>query len=590
MITGYTNNKSVQILIALLRKHGIKRAIISPGTTNLEFTAGLQYCGEFELYSAVDERSAAYMACGIAASTKEPVIITCTEATASRDYYPGLTEAYYRKLPILAVTGVHRYAEIGHLQPQIIDRSISARDALVMKVQLPIIKDREDIWQTEIEINKAILALKHRGGGPVHIDLPCCNDDYQFDLKQLPDSRMICRYTYNDILPIIPDGKIAVFIGSHHEFTADETAHIDCFCGKYDAVVFCDHTSGYHGKYAVHAGLVAFQKSNFDIFNDIALLIHIGEAAGDGPALARFKSVQSVWRVSTDGELRDTFKKLSAVFEMEESDFFSRYVKDSEPICEKSDYLKKCRETVESVSITTNDLPFSNIYVAAKIASNLPENSYIHIGVSNTIRAWTLFEFPKSVTSSSNVGCRGIDGIMSAFIGASLVRDELCFCVLGDLTFFYDLNSLGNRSIKNNVRILLINNNCGGVMKLQGAPGYRFFGDKETDKFIAAAGHFGNKSKDLVRHFAEDLGFAYITASNKEEFESMYLDFISPDVKEKPIIFEVFTDAADDREAFNIASSIEVSSSGMAKELAKKLLGNTRTAKVKRFLSGKNKE
>lgn len=317
MITGYTNNTSVQILIALLRKHGIKRAIISPGTTNLEFAAGLQYCGEFELYSAVDERSAAYMACGMAAATKEPVIITCTEATASRDYYPGLTEAYYRKLPVLAVTGVHRYAEIGHLQPQIIDRSVSARDALVMKVQLPIIKDKEDIWQTEIDVNKALLALRHRGGGPVHIDLPCCNDDYQFDLSQLPDSRMINRYSYNDTLPVVPEGKTAIFIGSHNEFSEEETKVIDSFCGKYDGVVFCDHTSGYHGKYAVYVGLVAFQKSGFDIFNDISLLVHIGGAAGDGPAMARFKAVQEVWRVNPDGELRDTFKKLSAVFEME---------------------------------------------------------------------------------------------------------------------------------------------------------------------------------------------------------------------------------------------------------------------------------
>lgn len=587
MITGYTNNTSVQILISLLRKHGIKRAIISPGTTNLEFVAGLQYCGDFELYSSVDERSAAYMACGMAASTNEPVIITCTEATASRDYYPGLTEAFYRKLPVLAVTGVHRYAEIGHLQPQVIDRSISAKDSFVMKVQLPIIKDKEDVWQTEIEVNKALLALKHRGGGPVHIDLPCCNDDYQFDLTQLPDFRFICRYNCGDIFPSIPRGKVALFIGSHAEFTEDATALIDAFCAKYDAVAFCDHTSGYHGEYGVHVGLVAFQQSGFDIFNDIALLIHMGEATGDGPALARFKSVREVWRISPDGELRDTFKKLSVVFEMNELDFFSKYVDSNEDVSKKTNYLEKCIETTESVLLDENKLPFSNVYVAAKIAPRLPENSYIHIGVSNTIRAWTLCNFPDSVKSSSNVGCRGIDGIMSAFIGASLVRDELCFCVLGDLTFFYDLNSLGNRSIRNNVRILLINNNSGGVMKLEGAPGHRFFGDEETDKFIAAAGHFGNKSKSLVRHFAEDLGFDYITAENKEEFEKVYLEFISSNSREKPMIFEVFTDAADDREAFNIASSIEVSSSGRAKQLAKKLLGNNGTAKVKRFLSNR---
>lgn len=587
MITGYTNNTSVQILISLLRKHGIKRAIISPGTTNLEFAAGLQYCGEFELYSAVDERSAAYMACGMAASTNEPVIITCTEATASRDYYPGLTEAYHRKLPVLAVTGVHRYSEIGHLQPQIIDRSVSAKDALTMKVQLPIIKDKEDVWQTEIEINKALLALKHNGGGPVHIDLPCCNDDYQFDLTQLPDSRIIKRFDYRDSFPMMDNGKIAIFMGSHKEFSEEETYIIDSFCGKYNSVVFCDHTSGYHGNYAVHAGLVAFQKSSFDIFNDISLLIHIGEEAADGPAMARFKSVREVWRVSPDGELRDTFKKLSAVFEMDEIDFFKKYVEGDNQSFGKQDYLNKCKETIAKVKLDGSKLPFSNVYVANKIAPNLPDNSYIHIGVSNTIRAWTLCEFPDSVRSGSNVGCRGIDGIMSAFIGASLVRNELCFCVLGDLTFFYDLNSLGNRSIKNNVRILLINNNSGGVMKLQGAPGYRFFGDEETDKFIAAAGHFGNKSRSLVRHYAEDLGFEYLTAESKEEFEMVYSDFISPETREKPMVLEVFTDAADDREAFNIASSIEVSSSGMAKELAKKLLGNTGTAKVKRFLAGK---
>ena len=78
-----------------------------------------------------------------------------------------------------------------------------------------------------------------------------------------------------------------------------------------------------------------------------------------------------------------------------------------------------------------------------------------------------------------------------------------------------------------------------------------------------------------------------MTAENKDEFEEVYPEFVSPENKEKPIIFETFTDATDDREAFNIASSIEVSSTGMAKELAKKLLGNTGTAKVKRFLSGK---
>lgn len=580
MISGYTKNKSVQILIALLKEHGIRRAIISPGTTNLEFTAGLQYDGGFELYSAVDERSAAYMACGIASRTGEPVIISCTEATASRDYFPGLTEAYYRKLPIIAVTGVHRYNLIGHLQPQIIDRSVSPKDLVREKVQLPIIKDKEDVWETELLVNKALLALKRHGGGPVHIDLPCCNQDYLFDVKELPKVKKIEQYSYGDTLPAIPEGKIAIFIGSHKRFDEEETTLIDNFCSIYDAVVFCDHTSGYKGQYAFHAGLLSYQKSEYSIFSDIRLLIHLGEPTGDGSTMERFKNVERVWRVSPDGELRDTFKKLEKVFEMTEKSFFAQIVHHKQG--NKKTYYYACKELADTISLPLDELPFSNIYIAAKIAPKIPENSFVQIGVSNTIRAWTFVDFPDSVETGSNVGCRGIDGIMSALIGGALVDPQkLHFCILGDLTFFYDMNSLGNRDIKNNVRILLINNNGGGVMKLSGAPGHRFFGDEIANQYIAAAGHFGNGSPVLVKSYVEALGFEYLTASSKEEFEKVYSHFITPEIVSKPMVFEVFIDAESDRNAFSMVSGIDVSVAGAAKQIAKQLLGNRGISFVK---------
>lgn len=104
---NYTNDKSTQIVLSLLKEHGIRKVIVSPGTTNIALVASMQCDPWFEMYSCVDERSAAYMACGLASESGEPVVITCTEATASRNYFPGLTEAHYRKLPILAITGSH---------------------------------------------------------------------------------------------------------------------------------------------------------------------------------------------------------------------------------------------------------------------------------------------------------------------------------------------------------------------------------------------------------------------------------------------------------------------------------------------------
>lgn len=82
------------------------------------------------------------MACGLAYESGEPVVLSCTEATASRNYFPGLTEAYYRKLPILAITGAHGSYDIGHLKPQVINRSVAPLDTVRLSVDLGKCKDK----------------------------------------------------------------------------------------------------------------------------------------------------------------------------------------------------------------------------------------------------------------------------------------------------------------------------------------------------------------------------------------------------------------------------------------------------------------
>ena len=112
MKINYSIEKGVQLIVALLKKHGIRKIIASPGSTNVCLVTSLQADPYFEMYSSVDERSAAYLACGLACESGEPVVLTCTEATASRNYMSGLTEAYYRKLPILAITSAFHQANL----------------------------------------------------------------------------------------------------------------------------------------------------------------------------------------------------------------------------------------------------------------------------------------------------------------------------------------------------------------------------------------------------------------------------------------------------------------------------------------------
>lgn len=543
----YTVERNVQIMIALLKEHGIKRVIASPGTTNMTFVGSIQQDPWFEIYSSVDERSAAYLACGMAAETGEPVVLSCTGATASRNYLPGLTEAYYRKLPVLALTSHRGDHKIGHILDQQIDRRQSQNDIAVEKVTIPLVKDAEDEAYCVLQANKALLALKRRGGGPVHINM-FTKYSLEFSVKELPKVKAIHRFTPWDKLPELKhEWKTAIFVGSHKPFTNEETAAIDSFCATHNAVVFCDHTSGYHGKYEVHFALVCAQKNYDTPLRSIDVLVHIGEVSGNAYGLSLKAGV--VWRVSEDGELRDTFNnKLTKVFEMPESVFFKAY---SEKGTSADNYLKECKEEYSTLLSEFPELPFSNIWMASQMHSKLPVGSEIHFGILNSLRSWNFFEIDKSIQTNSNVGGFGIDGGVSSLIGASLINpNRLYFGVFGDLAFFYDMNVVGNRHVGNNVRLLLINNGRGNEFRNYGHICHQF--GEEADAYMAAAGHYGNQSPQLVKHYAEDLGYLYLSASDKEAFLENMDIFLSPEIKDRPILFEVFTESKDESDSIEL--------------------------------------
>ena len=215
MKKGYTDERNAQILISLMKKNGIKKVVASPGATNICFVASLQYDPYFEIYSAADERSAAYIACGLAAESGETVALSCTGATSSRNYMPALTEAYYRKLPILVITSSRRSERIGHNIDQVTDRTLLPRDVAKMSVQMPLVHDYESEWADVVAANKAILELNHHGKGPVHINLET-NYSKVYSTQPLPDIRSISRVSYGDEFPSLGKySRIAIMVGSH---------------------------------------------------------------------------------------------------------------------------------------------------------------------------------------------------------------------------------------------------------------------------------------------------------------------------------------------------------------------------------------
>ena len=331
-LSHYTADKNAQVVLALLKAHNIRKIIVSPGSTNITIARSAQNDSFFTLYSAIDERSAAYMACGLSEESGEAVALSCTGTTAARNYMSALTEAYYRKLPILAITSTQNIDRVGHLNPQVTDRSHPPRDIVRHSVYLGIPKNDDELWACEVKANNAILELFRAGGGPVHINLET-SYSADFSVKELPKVRVIKRITQGDFystnatLPQIPQHnengervKIGILLGSHSAMSEKLTKAIDTFCAKYDAVVFCDHTSGYYGNYRVaHSISTTQERGNAQsLFPD--LIIYLGEVSAYNHIYAK-----SVWRVNEDGEIRDTFRNTEYVFEMPEIVFFETY-------------------------------------------------------------------------------------------------------------------------------------------------------------------------------------------------------------------------------------------------------------------------
>ena len=211
------------------------------------------------------------------------------------------------------------------------------------------------------------------------------------------------------------------------------------------------------------------------------LLIDMGEMSGAYMGL----SPKEVWRVNPMDRSGIHGRK-SHIFLICRRFFSSKNMQlrnGSEPV--KTDYFNECKQEYDMLREKMPELPFSNDWIAKITAPKLPENSILHLGILNTLRSWNFFEIPKTVTCFCNTGGFGIDGIVSTLVGSALANPEkLHFCVVGDLAFFYDFNAIANHNVRNNIRILLINNGCGTEFKNYSHFAAQF-GD-DANEFMAA--------------------------------------------------------------------------------------------------------
>lgn len=526
----YTVEKHTQILLALMKFHAVRKIIISSQSINMSLVKSLKSDSYFTVYSAVDERSAAYMACGLAAESGEPVVVACMGATAARNYIPGLTEAFYRRLPILAVTSALSEEIAGHVRPQVIDKSQVMKDLVCESVLVNCVHSKEEEIACALKVNKALIALRKNGGGPVHINLEDTGSK-DFSAEKLPDVKGI-RYvgSYSYMPSLERYGRIVILAGAHEKWTARLQELVEKFCEVYGAVVFTYHGCNYRGKYSVNhvvRGSACFKSKN----GKDSLVIYIGSMPRSSLKITDVEF--TMWRVNPDGEIYDPEGNLKYLFGMSEERFFDYYVNIES--CKKSvvSQINGYQGAYDRLRGNLPTLPFSHTWLASVTAARLPESSILHMSGADVVRAWEFFDLPEDATCFLSDGVTGADGQLSALLGESLVSPEkLHFGIVDNQAVFYDMNALGNRHVGHNLRLLIVN--------------------AKRDEGVPNVGSFDKTSPEMIRHYFETLGFSYLSAKSKEEYIAVLDGFMAPVGEGKSVVLEVFIDMGSERIALNL--------------------------------------
>ena len=167
----YSSKRSIQVLANLFQQYGILDVVISPGSRNAPLAIHFSELDDFNCFSIVDERSAAFVALGMAMSEKKPVAITCTSGSAAANYYPAVTEAFYSNIPMLILTADRPTDYVDLFDGQTIRQNNLFHQHSYGDFQL-VEDSKDDAENINSDIIKKAIELCFEKQGPVHINIP----------------------------------------------------------------------------------------------------------------------------------------------------------------------------------------------------------------------------------------------------------------------------------------------------------------------------------------------------------------------------------------------------------------------------------
>ena len=535
----YSDKKNILQLVALLEAHQVTKVVLCPGSRNAPLIHTLSTHPSFTCYPATDERSAGFFALGLALNGGQPVAVCCTSGSALLNLHPAVAEAFYQNIPLVVISADRPAAWIGQMDGQTLPQPNVFQSLVKRSVNLPEIHTDEDEWYCNRLVNEALLETNHHGKGPVHINVPISEPLFQFTTEKLPSVRVITRYQglniydrdYRELIDRMNGyGRRMIIVGQMNL--------IYLFDKKYTKALYkhfawlTEHLSnqtipGIPVK-NFDAALYAMPEEKIEQMTPELLITYGGHVVSKRlKNFLRKHPPKEHWHVSPTGEVIDLYGALTTIIEMDPFEFLEKI---SGMIDSRTPEYPRVWENYCN-TIPEPEFAYSEMAAIGNLIKKLPEQCALHLANSSTIRYAQLYALPPTVEVCCNRGTSGIEGSLSTAIGYAAASSKLNFIVIGDLSFFYDMNALWLSSIRPNVRILLLNNGGGGIFHT--LPGLDMSGT--SHKFVTAV------HQTSAKGWAEERGFVYQRVEDEDGLSGAMESFTQPDALEQPMLVEVFT-------------------------------------------------
>jgi 2-succinyl-5-enolpyruvyl-6-hydroxy-3-cyclohexene-1-carboxylate synthase len=432
----------------------------------------------------VDERSAAFFALGMAQQLEEPVVICSTSGSAVLNYSPAIVEAFYQKIPLIVITADRPPEWVDHGEGQSMRQYKVYENFIAESYNLPMLDHPDALWQTGVMTNEAFHISKLLSK-PVHLNFPFREPLYKTELEPSQTGKKITHFktkksvSKEELKNLQKNwgqhNKKMIVCGSLQKSSSLNKILIEI--NKDPSVcILTETTSNLYNESFISCIDRTLERINNHpkFFPEIVITIGNSIISKKLKSLLRKNKPKEHWHVEETNRAQDIFSSLSHFIPVKPEDFFNdfldgyQYNKDSNF---SKDWYLEFEKSEENHLQYLFSCKWSDLKAHNLIQNQLKDKNFnLQMGNSTSVRYIQLFKQQKDLKYNSNRGVSGIDGSSSTAVGAASVTDELTVLITGDLSFIYDQHALWNKEVPKNLKIIVVNNQGGGIFNIISGP------------------------------------------------------------------------------------------------------------------------